>query len=196
MKNNCLLNKSILRVFTALPLVCLLSQVLEPAMVGAQSFAPIRIQTTPRLEIRSGDIKLLWALNRQEASGRAKIHSRYEPGFYRRYVRGNKKYASLEARYGGRAISSSYGPWQIMYLTAYEMGYRGKPQDLSDASVSLPYVIKYIDFLRKKLKGDERAVISAYNAGPGGVGTNPVYTRKVTAYLKQAPTDWQVHGTS
>lgn len=172
------------------------SQILHSGVVDAQSFAPVQIQTAPRIQIRSGDIKLLWALNLQEASGRAKIRSRYEPGFYRRYVRGNKKYAALEARYGARAVSSSYGPWQIMYLTAYEMGYRGEPEALSDARVSLPYVIKYIDFLRKKLKGDERAVISAYNAGPGGVGTNPGYTRKVLSHLAKAPSDWKVHGTS
>lgn len=173
----------------------LLNQLLNPGTFDPRAFGSIQIQTAPRLQIHSKDIRLLWALNRQEASGKAHAKSRYEPGFYRKYVRGEKKYAHLEARYGGRAVSSSYGPWQIMYLTAYNMGYRGKPADLGKADVSLPYVLKYIEYLRKKL-GNDRAVISAYNAGPGGVGTNPGYTSKVIAYLKQAPSDWQVHGTS
>jgi hypothetical protein len=188
--------KKLRLLLVAVPLAVVLNQGLNPGTFDSRSFAPVRIQTAPRLQIHSRDIKLLWALNRQEASGKAKIHSRYEPGFYRKYIRGNKKYAHLEKTYGARAVSSSYGPWQIMYLTAHEMGYRGKPQALSEPSVSLPYVIKYLDFLRKKLGDNERAVISAYNAGPGGVGTNPGYTSKVIAYLKSAPSDWQVHGTS
>jgi hypothetical protein len=180
----------------SIPLAIVLSQLILPSTFDSRAFTPIQIQTAPRLQIHSNDIKLLWALNRQEASGRSQIHSRYEPGFYRRYIRGNKKYKALETQYGARAIASSYGPWQIMYLTAYDMGYRGKPQALSEASVSLPYVLKYLDFLRKKLGNNERAVISAYNAGLGGVGKNPTYTSKVIAYLQKAPDTWSVHGTT
>lgn len=179
-----------------IPLTVLLNQTLNPGIFDTRAFGPVQIQKTPRLQIPSGDIKLLWALNRQEASGKATIASRYEPGFYNRYIKGRKKYRHLETRFGGRAVASSYGPWQIMYLTAYEMGYRGKPEDLSNAATSLPYVLKYVNFLRKKLGNDPSAVISAYNAGPGGIGSNPRYTSKVIAYLRNAPSDWTVHGTT
>ena len=186
-----------LRLFLiSAPVVLALNQLLNPGVFDPGSFGAVRIQTPPRIQIQSRDIKLLWALNRQEASGKARIQSRYEPNFYRRYIKGKKKYAHLEARYGARAIASSYGPWQIMYLTAHEMGYRGRPEELANAETSLPYVVKYLDFLRKKLNNNDRAVISAYNAGPGGVGTNPAYTSRVIAFLKKAPSDWQVHGTS
>lgn len=188
--------KKLRLLLVALPLAVLLNQFLNPGTFDSRAFGPVQIQTAPRLQIHSKDVKLLWALNRQEASGKSHIHARYEPGFYKRYIRGKAKYAALEARYGGRAVASSYGPWQIMYLTAYEMGYRGKPEDLGKAEVSLPYVLKYLNFLREKLGNNDRAVISAYNAGPGGVGTNPRYTAKVIAYLKKAPNDWRVHGTS
>jgi hypothetical protein len=194
--NNKLDYKKARLLLFAIPVVVLLNQFLNPGVFDPSAFGKIQIQTSPRLQIHSRDIRLLWALNRQEASGKAVIGSRYEPGFYRRYVRGNKKFTALEKRYGGRAIASSYGPWQIMYVTAYEMGYRGNPQDLANAATSLPYVMKYLDFLRKKLGDRDRAVISAYNAGLRGVGTNPVYTGKVIAYLKQAPDSWPVYGNS
>ncbi len=188
--------KKLRLLLVAIPVAVLMNQFFNPGTFDSRAFGPVQIQTAPRLQIHSRDIKLLWALNRQEASGKSRIHSRYEPAFYKRYIKGKAKYAPLEARYGARAVASSYGPWQIMYLTAYEMGYRGKPEDLGKAEVSLPYVLKYLDFLRKKLGQNDRAVISAYNAGPGGVGTNPAYTAKVIAYLKKAPADWRVHGTS
>lgn len=190
-------DKKLKLLLVSIPVAILLNQTLNPGIFDSRAFAPVKIQkAAPRIQVHSKDVRLLWALNRQEASGKARIQSRYEPGFYRRYIKGNQKYSHLETRYGGRAVASSYGPWQIMYLTAYEMGYRGKPEELSRAEISLPYVLKYLEFLRKKLKGNERSIISAYNAGPGGVGTNPRYTAKVIAFLQKAPDTWQVYGTS
>ena len=180
----------------SIPLIVVLNQLLNPGVFDPHSFGAIQIQTAPRLQIHSRDVKLLWALNRQEAGGKSMANSRHEPRFYNRYVKGKSKYASVDARYGARAVSSSYGPWQIMYLTAYDLGYRGKPEELADAATSLPYVLKYLDFLRQKLGDNDRAIISAYNAGPAGVGTNPTYTSRVIAFLKSAPDDWSVHGTT
>ena len=77
-----------------------------------------------------------------------------------------------------------------MYTTAVQMGYRGDPRDLSRPQASLPYVLKYLDHLKSRFDGDIAKVVSAYNAGPGNVGTNPKYTNKVLAHLDRAPAAW------
>jgi len=141
------------------------------------------------------DQKLLWAINQKEASGRPFVRPRYEPAFYHRYIAWNIRFREAERRYGSRAVSSSYGPWQIMYSTAVELGYEGPPDHLNHASVSLPYVLRYLNQLRATFDGDMAKVISSYNAGPGGMGSNPAYTHEVLALLEKAPSSWQVFGT-
>lgn len=141
------------------------------------------------------DRKILWALNQQEASGRSVVESRFEPDFYKRYLKDNSLFTAAEIKFGMEAISSSYGPWQIMYTTAVEMGYRGSPKELAKASVSLPYVLRYIEKLKGYFDGNVQQVLSAYNAGPGGVGTNPIYTNKVMSYYQKAPASWRVYGS-
>lgn len=160
----------------------------------SQSLYGNRNQSAP-VKLSPDDRKILWALNQQEASGRSSVEPRHEPAFYERYLRGNGLFRAAEMKYGAKAISSSYGPWQIMYTTAVDMGYRGNPQDLSDPSVSLPYVLRYIDKLRERFDGDIQKVISAYNAGPGGVGTNPKYTNRVMSFYQKAPSTWRVYGS-
>ncbi|MBF0254429.1 MAG: lytic transglycosylase domain-containing protein [Candidatus Omnitrophica bacterium] len=146
------------------------------------------------LSIAAFETRLLWALNAQEASLRRFVMPRYEAGFYRRYLRNNPEFAQDEKRWGRVAISSSYGPWQIMYATAKQFGYRGDPRNLSHAFVSLPYVVRYLRYLSGKFDGRVDRIVSAYNAGPGGVGSNPRYTRNVLDYLSRAPEAWTVYG--
>lgn len=139
--------------------------------------------------------KLLWALNMVEGSGKDKVKNRHEPGFYRRYLRGKKEWSEREKQFGAEAIASSYGPWQIMYPTAVQYGFKGKPADLADPKVSLPYVQKHLARLEKKFGGNIEKIVSAYNAGEGGVGTNPDYTEKALKFYKQAPNYWIPYGS-
>ena len=138
--------------------------------------------------------KILWALNMVEASGKPKAKSRFEPNFYNKYLKGKKNWMEMEKKFGREAISSSYGPWQIMFPTAVEMGYKGRPEDLHDPKVSLPYVQKYLTKIQDKHGSDPKKVLSAYNAGIGGVGSNPDYTEKAFRFYQQAPSYWSAYG--
>ncbi|MFT5207392.1 MAG: hypothetical protein ACI9CF_001144 [Candidatus Omnitrophota bacterium] len=151
---------------------------------------------TNSLHITADEARVLWALNQQEASGRQHVRPRHEPGFYRRYLKDNSLFKAAEDKYGAQAISSSYGPWQIMYTTAVQYGYSGAPEDLSHPATSLPFVLKYIRRLESRFDQNLENVISAYNAGPGGVGTNPYYTTRVLSFLKKAPESWTVFGAT
>lgn len=45
----------------------------------------------------------------------------------------------------GTDACCSYGPWQILFVTAYSLGYRGLPIDLEFASTSLVWTIKFLN---------------------------------------------------
>ena len=144
--------------------------------------------------------KLLWALNMKEASGKSKAKSRYEPNYYNQYLKGKKNWRlhlkiDPEQKWGKEAISSSYGPFQIMYPTAVQYGYKGSPADLEKPEVSLPYVQKYVNALSKKFNGNIEKIFSAYNAGEKGVGSNPEYTKEAMDHYKRAPSYWIAYGS-
>ena len=155
--------------------------------------------------------KLLWALNQVEASGKEFVNSRYEQGLHSLYLKNNAKWDEKKQKdwkekinkFGTKAVFSSYGPWQMSYVKATEMGYKGKPQDLANPQVSLPYVAKYLDYLDKIFNGDVRKVASAYNGGVGAIKkdkngnikfVNPKYVQKVIGNYKKAPSEVKVYG--
>lgn len=45
----------------------------------------------------------------------------------------------------GQAAAASYGPWQILYITALELGFDGTPEELADPATNLEFVIKYLN---------------------------------------------------
>ena len=134
--------------------------------------------------------KLLHALKQVESSGGTDKRDRYEPKFEEKYLidndsnLGSRTKAAI-AKYGTKQVATSYGPYQIMAATAYDRGFAGKPEDLRNESTCKTYAEKYINWLlnRPKVKTLED-VISAYNAGAGGVGTNPDYVSKVMKHYK------------
>ena len=71
-----------------------------------------------------------------------RIEKSYLPGGY--YWSRALHVRRLYQRFG-KAAAASWGPWQILFVTAWELGYRGNPQDLASPEVSLPWVIKYLN---------------------------------------------------
>jgi len=189
---NAILKKAALEAFALLAAgVCILGT--TQGIPAQEALSQIIIPAGPHGPMPE-EAALLWALNQQEASGRQFVRARHEPRFYEKYLKANQQYEKAGDDFGVHAISSSYGPWQIMYSTAVQMGYEGPPQGLSHAFVSLPYVLKYLRRLHKEFNGDIKKIVSAYNAGPGGVGTNPRYTKRVLELLSEAPAYWSVYG--
>lgn len=68
----------------------------------------------------------------------------------------------------GPLVSCSYGPAQIMYIVAKELGYSGHPLHLWSGEVSLPYAVAYINKLVNQFNAKTIEQIAAgYNGGPG-----------------------------
>lgn len=72
----------------------------------------------------------------------------------------------------------SYGMFQIMGSVARELGFKGMLTDLLDPIVNVTYGVRKIRLLAEKHPTIEEYV-SAYNAGEGGIGTNPDYVKSV-----------------
>ena len=83
---------------------------------------------------------LLYCESKFGKNCKPKVHMAYTPSgkcF-------NDKLKKAYDQYQEKA-SCSWGPWQIMYATALELGYQGPPDDLAQPEVSLPYVVKYLN---------------------------------------------------
>lgn len=99
----------------------------------------------PRLHTGSNDqidpVKLLIAVASVESSGGVRaLASLHERAYCYGGKYHNDKVAGLSRIYGC-CVHSSWGPWQILYVTASEHGYYGDPVELRKPSVSVPYVV-------------------------------------------------------
>ena len=101
-----------------------------------------------------------------ESSGNAKAY-RYEPLFYTRYIKNQAQWKNNPYYNAPRRIAASYGLVQIMYTTAYAVGFRGAPEDLYDPAISIDVGAAYIasSFQVKNHHWDPPKIACAYNAG-------------------------------
>lgn len=131
--------------------------------------------------------KLMNAIKHVESSGGVNKASRYEKGveeqLRKRFDKLGQNVKEAIKNYGYKAVASSYGPWQILASTAYDLGYKGAPADLSNENVSKDIVLKYVQkLINSSRTKDVQDVVSAYNAGLGGIHSNPDYVKKVMRF--------------
>lgn len=136
------------------------------------------------------DPNVLEGLVEQESGGWASAF-RHEPAFWDRYLKNNPAYS----RRNPREVASSYGLCQVMYSTAVEHGFAGKPWELFDPVVGLEWGARVLERLiawaNGLYTGDEseragvvlRAALAAYNGGR--VGNSPAGPLRNRAYADQ-----------
>lgn len=134
---------------------------------------------------------LIWVESRGQTDA-----FRFEPLFYERY-----KLASKEPYIGqpARRVSSSYGLMQLMYPTAWDLGFRGEPEELFVPRVNLHWGCRLLRSLVLWAEGllpiapdiTLRSALAAYNGGRGGNSplaelrpANAQYAEKVLAALR------------
>jgi len=96
-------------------------------------------------------------------NNRPRVEAGYCPGG--RYYRLS---AALRRAYSiyGKAAASSWGPWQIMFLSALESGFLGAPRELAAPAVSIGPVIAYCNHRILRWEGVTVAEFAdAYNSG-------------------------------
>lgn len=91
---------------------------------------------------------LLAALAMVESSGGANNVPRHEDGWcpnqFGHAAKNNVLVHSRHKQYGCHACCS-YSPWQILYHTAADNGYKGKPVDLTLPGVAIVWVIRRLN---------------------------------------------------
>lgn len=83
----------------------------------------------------------------------------------------------------------SYGSWQIMFMSAYEQGFRGDPCELRNDAVGLPWVLRFLNrrILDKYPRITLPNIADAWNSG------KPFDANKPVAYIEkfvEAHTRW------
>lgn len=115
---------------------------------------------------------LLQAQVLQESSGYADAF-RWEPAYYRHYIVGNPNAVAIG--YGPLA-ACSYGLLQILFETAVEQGFKGRPEELFDPLTGLRAGAQYLRALWDRLGGTDDVypqALAAYNGGPALLHLTP-----------------------
>lgn len=115
---------------------------------------------------------------------------RYEPGFWE-LIKNNPLWKDRDPK----EVSASYGLMQLMYTTAWALGFRGAGEELYDPAVNIDLGAKLIRQTFDSIKPEQyfkcwptEIVLARYNGGyggnpgPDGGLRNYQYTRKVLAW--------------
>lgn len=111
-------------------------------------------------------VPVLIATISTESSGKPD-GKRYEDQFYSRYIKDQERWKNNPYYKFPERISSSYGLVQIMYTTAYDVGFRGAPEDLLDPAKNIDAGAAFIasNSQKKEHGWDPPKIACAYNAG-------------------------------
>jgi soluble lytic murein transglycosylase-like protein len=110
---------------------------------------------------------------------------RYEPKW--RYLLNESSFASslkITVETERQLQKFSYGLYQVMGSVARELGFSDMLPLLLEPHINIAIGLKKLKALSIKHK-DVDLYISAYNAGSGGIGTNPSYVKSVLDKAKK-----------
>jgi hypothetical protein len=132
---------------------------------------------------RFGNLALLRAIADVESTYGANSNPRHEPA----YCRGGRYFSAYLTSHFGCAAHCSYGPWQIMFPTACELGFGGTPEELANPETNCLYAVRYLNARASKATNLEH-IGRAYNGGNINAKAVPQsYIDKLTAaYRKRA----------
>lgn len=91
----------------------------------------------------------------------------------------------------GCLVHCSYSSWQLLFMAAYELGFRGDPCELRNDKAAIHWVIKYLNrrILDRWPRISVEGLADAYNSGRPDDATRPVnyIAAFEEAYRKWAP---------
>jgi len=92
----------------------------------------------------------------------------------------------------------SFSPWQIMYIAAVELGFKGDPIALRESAIAKPYVMKYIQkrILDRYPRITIEGVVDAWNTGrPDDVNfPRATYAKKILDTYAHLISEEPFHG--
>lgn len=144
---------------------------------------PLIAQTLALHPVPGLDVDIVEAMVRTESSGKANAY-RFEPRYWERYCAKHPVFGKGDPK----RIAASYGLLQVMYPTAYAMGFRGEPEALFEPRLGLLYGVRVMADNLRWSDGNLDAALAAYNGGKTKSNLKPpyrngVYVRKVRRHL-------------
>jgi len=134
----------------------------------------------------------LMAVAKVESAFKVKAY-RFEPAFWTRYLEKNPLWKDRDPK----EVSASYGLMQLMYVVAWEMGFRGTGEDLYNPVINIELGARLLRKHLDNLEGNGvmfytpwALALARYNAGAGnnpnehGMVPNPQYVGKVVSAYK------------
>lgn len=137
-----------------------------------KSLEQIIIENADKLEVSKltfeiDSVALLKAIAMRESTYSSNNKPRFEAAFFKGgYYYKHSENLQNKVNLYGQLASCSYSSFQIMYITANELGFNGKPNELNNDEIAIEYVIKLINkrIINKNPK-DIRDIFDAYNSG-------------------------------
>jgi len=111
-----------------------------------------------------------------------------EPALLKAIITIESAFDEKTYRYEPHRNDASYGLTQLLYQTAKNLGFKGKPNDLYDPKININYGAKFLSILQKQYKNLDD-VIASYNMGfprPASRTTSII----ISIYGKPKP-DWK-----
>ena len=156
--------------------------IVDPAILAAiESMAP-KLIVPPEVDARS----ILAAITLPETEWGERCEAAC---FEMAYYRGGLWYRALHVReliHRYEAFAScSYGPWQILFISAWELGYRGHPAELRHPEISSEWVVAYLN-KRVHSPTGPRDYFDAWNSGTNADKSIPLgyINRAMEGYLE------------
>ncbi len=159
---------------------------------GGDMIARIIKEHAPYLEAPEALNKeaLLWSVYGCEHYTKRYFEPRFEPA----YAPGGLYYKNsgeVQDEYDkwGRSAACSYSNFQILYITATELGFEGPPLGLDRDSLAIPFVIRYINHRIFAKPGHESVeqVADGYNSGTHLDRLKPIkYMERFRRYYDKA----------
>lgn len=125
----------------------------------------------------ANETNLLRAIADIESTYGVNSNPRHEPA----YCRGGKYFDGLLTQLYGCAAHCSYGPWQVMYPTACELGFIGTPEEMANPETNCLYAVRYLNARAAKATSIEQ-IARSYNGGSiNSTAVPQSYIDKLTA---------------
>ena len=157
-----------------------------------------------KLHLDPGDVnreRLLAALCMKETRGWQNRQPNFEPAYYKggayfnaeRFNRVGLLADPILKDFMGLLSACSFGPFQMMYPVACELGFTEFPLELADPRINIEFAIRYINarcipfVTAKKAEDIVAQVADGYNSGnPVDRRVPQIYIDEVLAYYRQA----------
>lgn len=118
--------------------------------------------------------KFLMAVAGVESSYGKNLGPRVEPGYSPGGMYFNNPGLQDAYKKYGSDASASWGPWQILYIAARELGYAGVPEALKDPEISGPFVVAKFNRISRNGANSVERLLTAWNTGSWKKGATPL----------------------